>query len=283
VLVAMLVAVLTVAAGCGSAQTNRSPGTGQAAGTVAVVRVFAAASLAEAFADLETGFEQSHPGYDVELNLAGSSSLGVQILAGAPADVFASANTSVLDEVLDQLAGESVSTAAGEPVDEPAGEPVDDPVGGTGDARSTVFATNRMVIAVPTGNPAGLTGIEDFARPELFLGLCAVEVPCGALAEQAMVQAMVDPSVDTREPDVRALLTRIAEGELDGGIVYQTDLAAESGRVETIDGQFVDGVARYPIAALDIGANPTGGQLFVDYVLGASGQSVLGRHRFGAP
>ncbi|MGI9596527.1 MAG: molybdate ABC transporter substrate-binding protein, partial [Acidimicrobiales bacterium] len=186
-IVAAALALAVISTGCGeSGQADR----------IEVVRVFAAASLTDAFGQLEQAFESDNPDFDIELNLAGSSSLRAQILAGAPADVFAAANTAVMDDVI----GADATLDRSEP-----------------------FATNGVTIAVPKANPAGVSGLADFADSDLFLGLCAEAVPCGDLARRTLAAAGVDPSIDTNEPDVRALLTKIAVGELDAGIVYSTD------------------------------------------------------------
>ena len=234
-----------------------SDGADAAAEDRVVVHVFGAASLTDAFQELEVAFEAEQPGYDVQLNLAGSASLRAQVTSGAPVDVFASANTEVMDDVV------ALDTTIGSP---------------------TPFATNRLQIAVPSGNPGELTGLEDFANESLFLGLCAETVPCGSLAEAALAAAAVVPSVDTREPDVRALLTKIEAAELDGGIVYATDVAASPDDVDGIDiPAALGGAAIYPIAVLDQGDAADGGSAFVMYVLGPSGVRILTDHGFGTP
>ncbi len=244
-------------AACGTTVEASPSSGGGATGEPTVVLVFAAASLTDAFEELGQRFEASNPGYAIELNLAGSSSLRAQIVSGAPADVFASANGDVMEQV------EALGTA----VDEPR-----------------VFATNELAIAVPSGNPAGLGGIEDFARSELFLGLCAEAVPCGDLATQALAAASVEPSVDTREPDVRALLTKIAAGELDGGLVYRTDLIAASDDVDGIEIPVAFAtMTDYPIVALDQGEAADGAALFVDFVLSPTGTEILTANGFGQP
>jgi molybdate transport system substrate-binding protein len=203
--------------------------------------VFAASSLTDAFGAIETAFEEDHD-VDVVLNLAASSALREQILAGAPADVFASANHSNIDAVADD---------------------------------SEVFATNRLQIVVPRGNPGGVDGIDDLARDDLLVGLCAVEVPCGELAHEALDLAGVAASVDTEEPDVRSLLAKVVGGELDVGIVYRTDVLAAGDAVRGID---LDVAATYPIAALT-----EGGRAFVEFVLSSEGQAILAEHGFGGP
>ena len=218
----------------------------------ATVTVFAAASLTDAFDDIADAFEDDHPGVVVERNFAGSSSLREQIVQGAPADVFASANRSTMEALL----------AAG------SVEPSED------------FATNRMAIAVPAGNPAAVRGLDDFARSELLLGLCAVEVPCGEFGRRVLSLASVDEAPDTEEPDVRALLTKIAAGELDAGIVYATDVLAAGDGIEGIEiPDLHNVVAAYPIAV--VGDSDPDAESFVDFVLGPRGQEILSDHGFG--
>ena len=221
------------------------------------VLVSAAASLTDAFAEVESAFEDANPGVDVVLNLGSSSSLREQILEGAPADVFASANTSNMDQVV--TGGE----AAGEP---------------------TTFALNLLQIAVPAGNPAGITGLQDFAKEELLIGLCAEEVPCGDFGRQALANAGVIAAIDTNEPDVRALLTKIEAGELDAGITYVTDVLSAGGAVEGIViPDDVNVVAAYPIVALTSAPNPDGATAFVAFVLSAPGQAILASYGFTSP
>jgi molybdate transport system substrate-binding protein len=222
-----------------------------------VITVFAAASLADAFTDIESAFEEANPDLDVRLNLAGSSALRVQILEGAPADVFASANEATMQQVV------NAGAVTGQP---------------------QVFARNHLQIAVPDGNPADITGLDDFAHPDLLLGLCAAGVPCGDLARLALDRAGIDAAIDTEEPDVRALLTKIVEGELDAGVVYVTDVLAAAGRVEAIDlPSAVETPARYPIARIGERPDADGAQAFVTFVLSAQGQAILAEHGFDAP
>jgi molybdate transport system substrate-binding protein len=246
---------LVLACACGNSGTSTSASTAELQGELLV---FAAASLTDAMAEVESAFEDANPDADVRLNLASSSALREQILEGAPADVFMSANASNMDQVVD----------AGE-----AGDP-------------EVFATNILQIAVPAGNPADVTGLEDFADDTLLIGLCAEEVPCGDFARQALESAGVTPSIDTNEPDVRALLTKVAEGELDAGIVYVTDVLAPdfADDVDGIDIATDDNVvAEYPIAALASAPNPDAASAFVDFILSDGGQAILNAYGFGSP
>ncbi|MPZ52183.1 MAG: molybdate ABC transporter substrate-binding protein [Acidimicrobiia bacterium] len=240
--------VITLVAACGGASDSSASGE---------VLVSAAASLTDAFAEIETAFDEAHPEVNVVLNLAGSSSLREQILEGAPADVFASANTSNMEHIVE------------------AGVTARDP---------QIFVQNVLQIAVPPGNPAGVAGLEDLADDELLIGLCAEEVPCGDFAREALQNARVTPAIDTNEPDVRALLTKIEAGELDAGITYVTDVASTRGGVAGVDipAEF-NVMGEYPIAPLANGPNPDLAAAFVDFVLSDEGQEILTSHGFGSP
>jgi molybdate transport system substrate-binding protein len=220
------------------------------------ILVFAAASLTDVFEEIATTFEAGSPEFDVQPNLAGSSSLREQILEGAPADVFVSANTPNMDQVIE--AGEATTSAT--------------------------LATNFLQVAVPAGNPAGVTGLSDFARAELLIGLCAEGVPCGDFGRRALANANVAAAVDTNEPDVRALLVKIEAGELDAGIVYVTDVLAAGDRVEGVDiPADVNVVATYPIAALTNAPNPDGADAFVTFAISDEARAILARYGFSLP
>lgn len=244
--VAISLAVVAFATGCSGGDRERTE-----------VLVSTAASLTDVFAAIEIAFEGSNPDIDVVFNVGGSSGLREQILAGAPADVFASANMETMQAVVD------ANLVAGPPL---------------------VFAVNTIQVAVPVGNPAEVGGLEDFARPELLLGMCAEPVPCGAFAREALAAAGVEASIDTNEPDVRSLLTKVEAGELDAGIVYATDIAARSGRVDGVSvPEDVNVTAVYVIASLAGGGDLEKAGRFVDFVLSTEGQTILRQQGFGAP
>jgi molybdate transport system substrate-binding protein len=252
-------AAVLVLTGCSDARSdagNRPSGGagGELSGTLTV---FAAASLTDVFTQLGDRLTAEHPSLEVRFNFAGSSALATQITQGAPADVFASAAVPQMDVVLD------------------AGLAEDPP---------ELFAANVPQIAVPAGNPAGVTGPADFAREELALALCAAEVPCGAAAAAVFAAAGVTPAPDTLEEDVRAALTKVELGEVDAALVYATDVTAAGGAVEGIDVPDAEAAANdYPICALAEAPNPAAARAFVDLVLSDPGQQVLQDAGFLAP
>jgi molybdate transport system substrate-binding protein len=260
-LLAMALAALLTATACSAGgpapAADRAGEAGDEARIEGTVLVFAAASLSDAFAELEQAFETAHPGADLQLYLAGSSALREQILEGAPADVYASANEANMAVI------EGAGLLQGEP---------------------QIFVQNLLQIAVPAANPGQVSGLADFANDDLLIGLCAEGVPCGDFARQALANAGVEPSLDTNEPDVRDLLTKIAAGELDAGIVYVTDVIAAGDQVTGIDlPPEINVEASYTLAALAGAPNPLGAAAFVELVLSAGGQSTLATFGFTAP
>lgn len=219
--------------------------------------VFAAASLTDVFEGLAERFMEENPDVEVAFNFGPSSGLATQINEGAPADVFASANPTQMDVVTE------AGSAEGEP---------------------TIFTENVLQIAVPAGNPAGITGIADFAREELTLAICAAEVPCGAAAETVFAAAGITPSVDSLEEDVRAALTKVELGEVDAALVYVTDVIAAGDSVEGIDfPETEEGVNAYPIVTLAAAPNPDAAQAWVEFILSDVGAAALEEAGFRTP
>jgi molybdate transport system substrate-binding protein len=260
--VALFAAAALSLVGCGSSDTGASTETTTTSGSSAPaisgdVTVFAAASLTESFTQIGKDFEKAHPGVKVTFNFAGSSALATQINQGAPADVFASAAPKNMKDVTD------------------TGAITDSP---------TTFVTNTLEIAVPAGNPAKITGLADFAKPDLKIALCAEQVPCGAAAKTVFQAAGITAAPDTLEQDVKAVLTKVQLGEVDAALVYRTDVKAAGDKVEGIEFPESDkAVNEYPIAACAKAPNADGAKAFVDYVLSDKGKDVLTKAGFGAP
>ena len=221
------------------------------------ITVFAAASLTGAFTTIGADFEAAHPGTEVTFNFAGSSALATQIGQGAPADVFASAAPANMATVKDAGGVE--------------GEPV-------------TFVKNQLVIAVPKGNPKGITGLADLVKPDVKVALCAEQVPCGAAAKKALEAAAVDLTPVTFEQDVKSALSKVTLGEVDAALVYRTDAKAATSDVDGIEfGESAGAVNEYPIAVLKDAPNKTTAQAFVDYVLSEAAETVLTGAGFQAP
>ncbi|MFC6354619.1 molybdate ABC transporter substrate-binding protein [Luethyella okanaganae] len=251
---------LAVALGGCSAPTERATtGTGAAADELSgTLTVYAAASLVSVFDELAGIFEERHPAVDVlPISYDGSSILATQIVEGASVDLFASADERSMAIVADAglLAG------------------------GT-----ELFASNTLRIAVPTGNPAGVTGLADLARPDVSTVVCVPAVPCGAASAKLLDRAGVSVTPVSEEQNVAAVLGKVRSGEADAGLVYATDVAIAARDVEGIVPVGAsDVVNHYPLAVLANARNPAAARAFARLVLGDAGQKTLTSFGFGAP
>jgi molybdate transport system substrate-binding protein len=251
-------AATVILAGCGSGGDSGSPAGGaSSAGPSGTVTVLAAASLTESFTRIGKDFEAANPGTKVTFSFGGSSGLAQQITSGAPADVFAAASPTTMQTVTD--AGD----ASGEPA---------------------TFVRNQLVIAVPKGNPQGLTTLAALAGPEVKVALCAEQVPCGSAALKALDAAGVTITPVTQEQDVKAALSKVKLGEVDAALVYRTDARAAASDVDGMEfPESAKAINDYPIVALKNAPNPAGAQAFVAYVRTAPAQRVLTDAGFQLP
>lgn len=249
-------------AGCGSfsppaPSSARPSASGSGSEPVSgTVNVFAAASLKGSFTTLGQEFETAHPGVKVVFNFGPSSGLAAQITQGAPADVFASASSKNMGQLVS--AGQAVSPAN--------------------------FASNVMEIAVPPQNPAGITQLSDLAKPGVKVALCQSAVPCGAAAAKILTTAKLIVTPVTQEVDVKAVLTKVTLGEVDAGVVYVTDVQAAGTSARGIEiPADVNASTRYPIATLAKAPNRGAARAFTAYVLSARGAVVLTAAGFAKP
>lgn len=221
------------------------------------VTVLAAASLTESFEKLGEQLTAEYPGLEVVLSFGPSSGLVEQVLAGAPADVLATADTRTM--------GNAVA-------------------GGAVEGESEVFARNTLTLAVPAGNPGEVTGLADLAKPELRVAICEPEVPCGAASERLLTAAGVTAAPDTLTTDVKEATSLVSLGEADAALIYRTDAAAEGAAVESIEVPEAEEVVNdYPVAILVHAPNPDGAQVVVDAITGESGQAILADAGFLEP
>ncbi|NYG56771.1 molybdate ABC transporter substrate-binding protein [Nocardioides perillae] len=221
-----------------------------------VLTVVAPASAGEVFATLAEEFEEQE-GVEVRLSVAGSADLVAQVQQGAPVDVVATADEAAM-----------------------AGLVEDALVGG-----ARVFATNSLALAVPAGNPAGVTGLADVAEGgDARLVTCAPQVPCGALAQQVADAAGVALAPVSEEGAVTDVLGKVTSGEADAGLVYVTDLLEVGEAVEEVPlPEAAALVNRYPVAVATGAPEPELAERFVALLLSADGRRLLGRAGFGTP
>lgn len=259
----ILILVAAFVLGACAPQTTPPP-TANSVTVPQTLTVFAAASLGDAFREIGKNFETNHPGLAISFNFGGSQTLRTQIEQGAQADVFASANTKEMDAL------------------------VKDALVGAGTAK--LFLENQLVVILPANNPAGLTTLEDLAKPGLKLILAAKEVPAGNYSLQILDkldQALgadykdkVLTNVASYENDVKQVVAKVQLGEADAGIVYVSDAVAAPGLQKIIIPAANNVIAQYPIAVLANSLNQNLARAFVDYVLSPDGQAVLQKWGF---
>lgn len=253
-------------AGCASSpQQDAAPTTAADASDGAqlsgTLTVSAAASLQPAFEQLAEDFSELHPGVEFEhLAFDGSSVLATQIIGGAPVDVFASADEKNMAKVV----GEGLVTA--------------DPV---------AFATSSLQIAVAPGNPLGIETLADLATPRAngtppVVVICAPEVPCGAASQQLLERDGVALEPASEEQNVTAVLTKVAGGEADAGLVYRSDVLRADGDVEGIEIEgSIEAAGRYLIAPLSGSQAPEAAAAFAAFMTTPGAQRLLEELGFG--
>ncbi len=253
----LIASISLLFAACSSADGGSTNATG-GNDPQAELTVSGASSLTDAFGAIGAAFERQNPEVTVRFNFGPSDGLATQINDGAPVDVFASASPTWMDSVQDD--GPGVSDRAD-------------------------FAKNRLTIIVPTDNPAGIEDVSDLAEDHVQLVIAAEGVPAGDYAREIFDNAGISKAavanVVSNAEDVRAVVTSVASGEADAGVVYVTDVTADVGdevtQIEIPDG--INVIATYPIAVVNDTQETDVAKSFVDYVLGP-GQRTLAEYGF---
>ncbi|WP_233837156.1 molybdate ABC transporter substrate-binding protein [Paraburkholderia sp. ZP32-5] len=221
--------------------------------------VSAAASLTNAFKAVGDAFEQQHPGTKVVMNFGASDVLMQQIVKGAPADVFASADQKAMDK------------AAAEKVIVPS--------------TRRDFAANSLVLIVPSDShfaPASLNDLTTASVKRVAFGDPA-SVPVGRYTQGALQAAGVWDAVSAKAvlaSNVRQSLDYVARGEVDAGFVFGTDAAIMPDKVKVAMTLPTQTPVTYPIARVEGSRQPADAQAFIDYVVSPAGQAVLAKYGF---
>ncbi len=244
-----------VVAGCGSTNEAASSSTNAAGG--GKITVFAAASLKKPFTEIGEQFKTDNPGADIEFSFAGSSDLVTQLTQGAPADVFASADTKNMDKAA------QADLLAAEPVD---------------------FASNTLTIAVAPGNPKKIASFKDLTQPGLQVVVCAPQVPCGSATERVEKATGVQLNPVSEESQVTDVLNKVTSGQADAGLVYVTDAQGAGDKVSAVAfPESAEAVNTYPIAVLKQSKSAELAGKFVELVTAEAGQKVLSAAGFAKP
>ncbi|TMC18695.1 MAG: molybdate ABC transporter substrate-binding protein [Chloroflexi bacterium] len=261
----LLAAVLYVfLAACGS--TTTSPSTTTPTAAPVTLNLFAAASLTESFNEIATNYQVAHPGVKIKYNFNGSQILVQQIINGAPADIFASADQANMKKASD--------------------------AGMVGS--SQIFAKNRLVVIVPVDNPGKIMTLKDLARESVKIDSAAPAVPAGKYSLQVLDNMGQSPTYGpayvsavkanfvSQEENVKAVVQKVQLGEVDAGLVYLTDVTTQvASKLKMLDiPDNFNVIAQYPIAIVKNSTHATEAQAFVRYLLATQGQAVLQKYHF---
>jgi molybdate transport system substrate-binding protein len=185
--------------------------------------------------------------------------LAAQIQQGAPADVFASANTKLPEQLYEQGL-------------------VEKPV---------VFTRNELILVVPKSNPAGIHSVYDLRKPGIKLDVGAVGVPVGDYTRVVLHNLGLDDvaaNAVSQETDVREVLAKVALGEADAGFVYLTDARTVRGKVATIGIRWsAQPIVQYAVAVVKSSKHLSAARAFVKGLLGKAAQTKLRAAGFLAP
>jgi molybdate transport system substrate-binding protein len=244
-------------AGCSSSSSSSTPSvSSSSSASTGTITVFAAASLTGTFTQLGKQFETAHPGDTVKFSFGPSSGLATEITSGAPADVFASAATANMEQVVS-----------------------------AGDASSPQnFAKNIMEVAVPPNNPAKVKSVNDLAKKSVKVAMCQPQVPCGVVAAEVFKNVGITVKPVTLQPDVKSVLSQVELGNVDAGMVYVTDVMAAGTKVKGVTIPANDNASTlYPIDTINSSTHKSEAEAFVAYVLSPAGQQVLTAAGFEKP
>ncbi|MGW0790062.1 molybdate ABC transporter substrate-binding protein [Streptomyces sp. NPDC002911] len=246
VLPAALLATLAACGGEADGKDSAAPKT--------ELTVLAASSLTDVFVAAGAAYEKGHPGTKVTFSFAGSQELAAQVGQGAPADALVTADTRTMD---------GLTADTGKP---------------------TVIAKNRLVIATGQGNPEKVESLTDLADPALKVVLAAPEVPVGRYGRDILDAQKIDVKPVSQEPNVRAVLSKVELGEADAGLVYRTDAATATDKVDAIDiPDAQNAIASYPAATLKSSGNTEAAAAFVSWLSTPEAQKILQAAGFQKP
>jgi len=256
-----IVVCLLLAACVGSTTSSGTPTESPSV----TLNVFAAASLTASFNEIASTYHQMHPNFTIKPVYNGSQILEQQIASGAPADIFASADTTNM-----QKASQAGLVGA-----------------------SQIFVKNRLVVIIPLSNPGKITSLKDLARKGVKIDLAAATVPAGKYSRQALMNLSKSPqyganygstvlaNVVSQEDNVKAVVQKVQLGEADAGFVYVTDAYSASGKVTVIDiPDPYNVIAQYPIAVTKSSPHASDAQAFVAFVLSPAGQAIMKKYQF---
>ena len=263
--------MLTALFGCGQASQTADGAQGTRSAQTTELTVFAAASMTETLNRIAEDYKAVEPNVSLTFSFASSGDLLSQIREGADCDVFISAAPKQMNALDGSLKDDADKNPDG----------LDELLDGT----RIDLLENKVVLAVPEGNPKGIESFDKLAdrlgAGEVFLAIGNSDVPVGQYTQKIFAhygldeQSLADAGVLTYGSNVKEVTTQVSEGAVDCGIIYATD--AYSAGLESVDEATADmcGQVIYPAAVLRNSAHPDEAKAFLDYLTGADAGKVF--------
>ena len=263
--------MLTALFGCGQASQTADGAQDTQSAQTTELTVFAAASMTETLNQIAEDYKTVDPNVSLTFNFASSGDLLSQIKEGADCDVFISAAPKQMNALDGSLKDDADKNPDG----------LDELLDGT----RIDLLENKVVLAVPEGNPKGIESFDKLAEQlkagEVFLAIGNSDVPVGQYTQKIFAhygldeQSLADAGVLTYGSNVKEVTTQVSEGAVDCGIIYATD--AYSAGLESVDEATADmcGQVIYPAAVLRNSAHPDEAKAFLDYLTGEDAGKVF--------
>lgn len=211
--------------------------------------VFAASSLNKTFLALGKIFTEQHPGVSIRFSFLSSSTLATQIIAGAPADLFASASQA------DMAMAENMVLAP------------------------TIFAANRIVLATPKRNSFHIRKIADLDKPGVKWIQCTPSAPCGVAADAALSsQGNIKSKPVSLEQKVASVVSKLISGEVDAALIYHTDYVAHAHTLNEISFRNLKlATTLYLVGVVKSSDKKSLSESFVNLLLSSTGRNALAK------
>ena len=263
--------MLTALFGCGQASQTADGAQGTQSAQATELTVFAAASMTETLNRIAEDYKTVDPNVSLTFSFASSGDLLSQIKEGADCDVFISAAPKQMNALDGSLKDDADKNPDG----------LDELLDGT----RIDLLENKVVLAVPEGNPKNIESFDKLAdrlgAGEVFLAIGNSDVPVGQYTRKIFAhygldeQSLADAGVLTYGSNVKEVTTQVSEGAVDCGIIYATD--AYSAGLESVDEATADmcGQVIYPAAVLRNSAHPDEAKVFLDYLIGGDAGRVF--------
>ncbi len=233
------------------------PTTDPRTASTGIVKVYAAISMKAALTEVGKAFAAVNLGVTAEFVFDKSSSLIGKIEKGAAVDLFIAADSTFMNKFID--AGLAGSFPA-------------------------VVALDPLQIVVAPGNPTGVAGLGDLARPEVRVALCDPSRPCGKFPRRLLKAAKISVTPASLESDVAGVLAKVESGEADAGLIYASDVVAAGATVAGVAIPVeVNIPAEHAMAVVKKSTHDALNVTFADFILSSAGQEILAKYGYLSP